>query len=555
MMKLTSVTAIATAASLALSAPVLADDNNSMPNLKILDEFSTGWVRNFNPWFGGRHNFSYEALMLFDLLDDSKEHYFLATGYEMSDDLTELTVNLREGVKWSDGKPFTADDVVFSFEYPTKHPEIDVTGLATKIEKIEKVDDYTVKITLKEANAFAAQDVIGEQTKIVPKHIWEGISSPAAETNPNPVATGPFTEVARFTPQVYILCKNPHYWNTELSVNCVEFPQFASNDAALELLAKGEVDWGGIFIPDIDRTYANKNPNNKYWFPSSDGVRLTLNYKTENEGALKAFNDLNFRKAVSLSMDREAMMYIGAYGYVSGDNPATNLPTAQWRWRDAEADKIWQDLAKYDIEAAKTLLSEAGFKDVSGDGFVENPDGSKLNFRIQVPSGWSDWVNNTSIAVEGLRAAGINATVVTPEVNAYSSNWESANFDAQFGGGSLQSSVWKFYDFTMHSRYQKTPMWWSTASTNYVNEQVDQWIEELGQTKDEAKQKEIVAKIERHMAENVIQIPLYYNGVWYTYNDSRFEGFANAEDPFVHPAPWDGMSRFVHILNIKPKQQ
>lgn len=216
---------------------------------------------------------------------------------------------------------------------------------------------------------------------------------------------------------------------------------------------------------------------------------------------------------------------------------------------------MWQDVAKYDIEAAKTLLAEAGFKDVSGDGFVENPDGSKLNFRIQVPSGWSDWVNNTSIAVEGLRAAGINATVVTPEVNAYSSNWESANFDAQFGGGSLQSSVWKFYDFTMHSRYQKTPMWWSTASTNYVNEQVDQWIEELGQTKDETKQKEIVAKIERHMAENVIQIPLYYNGVWYTYNDSRFEGFANAEDPFIHPAPWDGMSRFVHILNIKPKQQ
>ncbi|WP_117234311.1 ABC transporter substrate-binding protein [Vibrio maerlii] len=553
-MKKTLLAAAITATSL-MSIPTMAVANDAdTPNLRILSEFSTGWVQNFNPWIGGRQNFSYESLVLFDLLDDSKEHYFLATGYELSDDLTTLTVDLREGVKWSDGEAFTAEDVVFSFEYPKAHPAIDTSGLGQKVASITAINDHQVEIKLNEPNAFAAQDVIGEFTKIVPKHIWENIENPAAEVNANPVATGPFTVVQRFTPQVYVLCKNPNYWNKDLKVDCVEFPQMSNNDAALEMMAKGTIDWAGIFVPDIERTYVEKSPNNKYWFPSSDGVRLTFNFATDNESAKKAFSDVNFRKAVSLSMDRDAMMMIGAYGYVKGDNPATNLPTAQWRWRDATADAMWEQLARYDVKAAKEMLAKGGFKDVTGDGFVENPDGSEFQFKIQVPSGWSDWVNNTSIAVEGLREAGINASVVTPEANAYAKNWESGNFDAQFGGGSLQSSVWKFYDYTMHSRYQKSPIWWSTSSTNYVNPELDQWIESLGQSKDEATQKEYVAKIEQHMAENVIMIPLYYNGVWYAYNDSRFEGWANADNPFIHPAPWDGMSRMVHLMHLKPKQ-
>ncbi len=144
-------------------------------------------------------------------------------------------------------------------------------------------------------------------------------------------------------------------------------------------------------------------------------VRITFNYKTENEGANKAFHDVNFRKAVSLSMDREAMMMIGSYGYVVGGNPATNLPKGMWNWRDEQADKTWAEVNRYDINKAKQLLADGGYKDTNGDGFVENPDGSKLTFKIQVPSGWSDWVNNTSIAVEGLRMAGIDATVITPE--------------------------------------------------------------------------------------------------------------------------------------------
>ncbi|MGR5543115.1 ABC transporter substrate-binding protein, partial [Vibrio campbellii] len=82
-----------------------------------------------------------------------------------------------------------------------------------------------------------------------------------------------FTEIERFTPQVYIQCKNEHYWNEELALSCLEFPQYSSNDAALEMMGKGETDWNGIFVPDIERLFVNAAEGNKYWFPSGDGVR------------------------------------------------------------------------------------------------------------------------------------------------------------------------------------------------------------------------------------------------------------------------------------------
>ncbi|MFA0698636.1 ABC transporter substrate-binding protein, partial [Vibrio sp. 10N.222.49.C9] len=81
-------------------------------------------------------------------------------------------------------------------------------------------------------------------------------------------------------------------------------------------------------------------------------------------------------------------------------------------------------------------------------------------------------------------------------------------FDVTFGGGSNASSGWKFYDYTMHSRFAKSGQWWSSTMTNYENAELDSWIEELSTTIDPEKQREISSHIERIYAENAIQVPL-----------------------------------------------
>ncbi|AXY03602.1 ABC transporter substrate-binding protein [Vibrio alfacsensis] len=530
-----------------------AADQISMPNLKVLAESSNGWVKNFNPWIGGRTNFVYEPLVIFDPYHSEVEHMWLAESYETAADMKSITVKLRQNVKWSDGEAFNADDVIFSYLYPKQHPAIDIAGNASRIESAIKIDDYTVKVTLKDANAFGKYEALGEGVLIVPEHIWSHVTSPAQEINAEPVGTGPFTQIERFTPQVYVQCKNPHYWNAELAINCLEFPQYSSNDAALEMLMKGSVDWAGIFIPDIEHTYTKTSDNNHYWFPSNDGVRLAFNFETTNENARKAFSEVNFRKAVSLAMDREAMMYIGSYGYVEGDNPATNLPKGLWGWRDEQADNTWSQYYQYDLKKAKAYLEQGGFKDTDGDGYVNNPDGSKFSFRIQVPSGWSDWINNASIVVEGLRFIGVDATIVTPEVNAYATNWMQNNFEAGLVSGGLQPSIWAFYSYTMHSKYAQTGLWWSTSMHNYRNAEIDSLIDTLAVTDEKTKQRQLISQIEQHYADNVVQIPLYYNAVWYQYNDSRFTGWANKDNQITNPAPFAGAARLVHLMHIKPK--
>ncbi|MGR5269088.1 ABC transporter substrate-binding protein [Vibrio astriarenae] len=533
------------------SALVNAEQTN-VPNLKILSEQTTAWTHNFNPWLGGLSSaeFAYEPLYIFNLLDDTKEYPWLATSYQMSDDLTQLTVKLREGVQWSDGAPYTAKDVLFTINYTIENPSIDTTGLGSSVTKVELVNDYEVIISLAKKNAFSHLDIL--TTKIIPEHIWKDISDPAQQVVRNPVGTGPFTEIERFTPQVYIQCKNEHYWNEELALSCLEFPQYSSNDAALEMMGKGETDWNGIFVPDIERLFVNAAEGNKYWFPSGDGVRISLNFETKNEGAKKAFNDINFRKAFNLAMDREAMRDFGAYGYVQLGNSATNLPASLESWRSEDADGIWKRYSQYDIKAAKQYLADSGYKDVNGNGYVENPDGSELRFVVQVPSGWSAMVNNAMIAIDGLRAAGINAHLITPEVQAYSQNWRGGNFDATFGGGSIASSGWKFYEYTMHSSYAKGGQWWSTTMTNYKSEELDSIIQSLGVTLDPEEQRSLGSKIEQHFAENLIQVPLYYNAIWYSYNDSRFTGFFNEENPIAHPAPFEN-NKLLHVMHIKPR--
>ena len=101
---------------------------------------------------------------------------------------------------------------------------------------------------------------------IVPQHHWAGIAEPVKYANPTPVATGPFTEVNVFRYQVYELGRNPHYWGGAPKITALRM--LASVIRAATTMVGGEVDWAGLFVPDIDRIYVNKNPaHHRYWFP------------------------------------------------------------------------------------------------------------------------------------------------------------------------------------------------------------------------------------------------------------------------------------------------
>lgn len=558
------VTMIVLVVMLTLSMSAFTTANAAKTNfLTIMSEESNGWVQNFNPNINNaRHaalGFMFEPLVLFDSFNNNKETPWLAEKIVTEPDFKTLTVYVRKGVKWSDGKEFTANDVAFTYNYPKTHPEIDRTGwwdhgdVKGKMASVKVVDKYTVKIVMKEANRFW-RNTIPFQVWMLPEHVYSKVSDPANYVDKNPVVTGAFSKVKYFTPEMIVLGRNPYYWNAKnLKVDELRFPQFNGNQAALSLLQTGAIDWAHIFIPDAAKNYVQGDPDRKFWYGKNDGVRLAFNFMDENADTLKAFKDVNFRRAVSLCVDRIGINKSAVFGYLSKDvPPVTGLPPALLGYADKAAQAELTKYIKYDVNAAKKILADAGYKDVNKDGFLENPDGSKLAFEITSPAGWTDWNDGAAIVAQGLKKAGINATAKAIDLAMVIESWKSGKHDILYCGYGISGDPYKFYYDTIGDQSRvKTDTWWTITDTNYVNDEMTALIASMPTAKD-AQLKQITAKIEQHFANNMINVPIFYNGNWVVYNTSRFTGWATANNVICNPACVQHDSKLLQLFALKP---
>ncbi|WP_342242548.1 ABC transporter substrate-binding protein [Ensifer sp. OTU672] len=518
-------------------------------------EPATTWVRNFNPFnqTSARQStldFIYEPLVVFNRFDGNKPVFRLAESFKLSDDLKSIEFKLRPNLKWSDGKPLTATDVKFTYDYLKKFPALDFVSIWTFITGVEAVDAETVRFTLANPSSLAAEQLA--QLPIVPEHVWKDIAEPVTYANEAPVGSGPLTEIPRFTGQTYDQCRNPHYWDAAtLKVDCVRFPQLADNNQILTATASGTLDWGVSFIPDIENVYVAKDPEHfHFWYSPSSMVAFLFNQETANENNRKAFNNVKFRRAASMALDRGTMVDVAGYGYPTLNEDPAGMGELYKSWADPSVAADFGKYGKYDADAAKALLDEAGYADKDGDGFRDNPDGSKISFSIIVPSSWTDWIDTVTIAVEGLQAVGLDAKIETPEEAVWTGNLINGTFDAAIN--SLPASASPYYPYKRAfsaSDKGKTRF----TSQRWFNPDVEALLTEFTQTADPAKQKEAMNKAQRIVAENMPMIPVFNNPNWYQYNTKRFKGWATAENPFVNPSiTRNNPARLLHLLALEP---
>jgi peptide/nickel transport system substrate-binding protein len=514
--------------------------------LTIVPSPKGDFTNGFTPFSGsalyGSQGMIYETLLFFNRMNGDVKPW-LAQSYAFSSDAKTLTFHLRTGVKWSDGQAFTADDVVFTLNLLKQYPSADLYSIWQYIQQVQNPDSSTVVVTLKQPYTPVIWYLAG-QTYIVSKHEYASVGDPTKFADDHPIGTGPFM-LNSFSPQLIDLKKNPTYWQPgKPAVNEIRYPSFNSNTSAELLLQRGDVDWTGLFTPNIQQTYVSKDPaHNHYWFPSRNIVMLYLNT------AKAPFNQLAVRQAISSAIDRDKIYKIAESNYEPVSSPTgLVLPANQSNLNSAYSNTSFS----LDTSKSAQLLSGAGFTKGS-DGIYADKSGKKLSFSINVVTGWTDWVSADQIISANLKAIGIDAKVNSISFNSYYSALQMGTFDMAISWTNPGPTPFYLYDSLLNSTNSAAVG--KQANSNWerwMDPNTDKMLAQYATTTDSSLQQQALNGLQQIMVEQLPSIPLVYGATWYEYSSRNFTGWPNANNAYASPAPFDFPDAAVVALNLTP---
>jgi peptide/nickel transport system substrate-binding protein len=389
----------------------------------------------------------YKALVDYDN-EKQQDSPGLAKSYESTPDGLQWTFNLRKGVMWSDATPFTADDVLFTFQV---HFDRDVASpggdLFTQSDgsfpTVQKIDDHTVMFQLKEPNAaFAA--AIGS-TYLIPKHKWEsafkaGNYRQVLSTSTPPedvVGLGPYRIQSFTTDERLVLERNPYYWKVDKNQQRLPYldkvifviaPDF--NTSALKFQG-GETDMIWDISPDNVDQLISKEQEKDYKVydlgPSFNTNFIVFNQdlaKFKNPVKLRWFREQKFRQAVSHAIDRDAIVRTAFQGY--------GIPLFSF---NSPANKVWytDNITKYPYnpDRARELLKEIGIEDRNNDGKLEDSQGNAIKFTINTNSNRQFRINMGTLIKDNLAKIGMDVSLQPIDPGSLSEKVQnSRDFDA-----------------------------------------------------------------------------------------------------------------------------
>jgi peptide/nickel transport system substrate-binding protein len=497
---------------------------------------SATWLRNFNPFTGTPRyptlNGVYEPLMIYNTVKTEIVPW-LATKYSWSSDNKTLTFTLRDGVKWSDGQPFTANDVVYTFQLFQKTAGLQGPGLLAMnkntgyVSSVAASDDKTVAFTFSRVFSPGLYDIMSQM--IVPEHVWKTVADPVKFTNDNPVGTGPFTQVTVFQNQIYQVDKNPNYWQSDqIKINGLRYPAFSDPQAIQLALVDGQIEWAHAFVPTIDQTFIPKDPSHRgYYFPGiAQMVLLDLNTTK------KPFDDVNVRKAISMGLNRQQVVTVAEQGYI---HPAdvTGLTDAFPQFKVTDASKLG-NWTNFDANQANQMLDSAGYKK-GADGIRTAPDGTKLSFKLTTVSVFADWNSATQIIMQNLKAIGFNITIQGYDFANYLDHVQKGDFDMAVAFSALGATPFDFYRGVMSkSTSAEIGQAASQNYARYVSAKGEDLLNQFSATTDAVQQKQIAQQLQQVFADEAPALPLWPQPAWYEYNDVHFTGFPTKDNLYVH---------------------
>ena len=467
---------------------------------------------------------------IFDTLmwkDESGLIPYLAEDYSVSEDGLTYTFQLRKGVSFTDGTPFTAEDVKFTFDYMKEHPYKWVS--VSMVEEASVVDEHTVEIKLNKTYNPFLSDVAGS-LPILPKHIWENVTEPETFTEPEAaISTGPFIlENYDAAAGTYTFKANEDYFYGDVQIDKLVIANVSGGDSK-EALLSGEI----AAAPNISYKAAmSLKDSPEYTVLEGPGLSVTRLYFNFDEEAMAV---KEIRQAMYHAVNLDEIVekayggagYPGSAGHVQPGTPWYNPDVRQYA---------------YDVETAKKMLSEAGAADSNGDGILEY-NGEEMSYTLTFTE------NDEKLAellVSYMKAVGIelvpqSADDATVKAAISEGNFELAfNTNGSFGG-----------DPVFLSRFATVgadgaPSVTGQGGTTWESEEYNRIYNESAVEQDDVKRHQQVKELQEIIAEELPCLTLYYKKAVAAYNNTIFDGFYYTPDGISIAVPFI-MNKLVFV--------
>jgi len=511
----------------------------------------------------------YEGLFYYSALSDQLIPW-LATGFTYNPEYTSITIDLRPGVTWSDGKPFGADDVIHTIQMlkengKGKADSLFAADMARDVKDIEKLSDLKLRIDLTRTDprwafTFLAVRFNRQGLLVVPKHIYEAVAPADLQsftgldaTKPGwPIGTGAF-KVAELKPERIVFDRRDDWWGAKSGFRAppamqrVIFVPFTTHEAAAQLIANNEVDsileaqvpvMKSLIArnPKITTTSGRKEPfGNIDWWPTS----LIFNHDDPQ------WKDVRLRRAVSLFLNRKQLIDFAYQGAASPSIlPYPAYPALQPFIKDIEPEVKRLRTADYDPKAAEALMLEAGAKK-DGQGFW-TLDGKRMGGDLFFTAS----LNAIAPAIaEQLRRAGFEVAASSRPGHRDVIYSGKASWFVWGHGGSVNDpfQTMRLYHKRWYRPVGEIPLWPTRWQNDAFSALTDE-VEKLPPA--DPKVRDLVKRAWTIWLEEQVAVPIseFYHRI--PLNTTYWSNWPSEADPYIPPTFW-AETGYLLLLGVK----
>ncbi|MBR3335110.1 MAG: ABC transporter substrate-binding protein [Clostridia bacterium] len=506
----------------------------------------------------GYRTLVYETLYMYNFMNGEMKGLLANDDYAWNEDMTAVTLTLKDAAKWSDGTPVTAADVVRTFDIGVQIGNGTGTGFKAYISSIEADGDKGLKINAavneegKPVNPLKVLDFLTGTPiaqaawidKVVERNEGDSVKI-LNDPGEDFVWSGPYTKYYTDDQKV-VLIRDDNYWGQDASMwgklpvpKYIAHAIYADNPAGENALKAGEVDVCQQFIGNVQNLWLEDGlPISTYYEEAPYGVCLTMPTVWYNFNLPVLAENPALRKAIAIAVDYDTIianaMTNQSPTFAAVPRSLMNPTEGEQALYDHEAVKDLQ-WAGQDIEGAKKLLDEAGLVDTDGDGYREY-NGEKISLNAVCPNGWTDWQASMEVVAAAGDKIGVEITTLYPEWDIYQTvftNPSQKEYAIYMWSpeAASPSNPWTRVNQFMGAEFVGVENNWSGNWGQYVNEEADALIKKIPVTTDAEELKALYTELTKIYLTEVPSFSLMYRpSLFHAVNESVWTNFPAGDD-------------------------